>query len=837
MTTPLLATLPQALRGLIDLALDLRWVYTYPAEALWSRLDPETWALTRNPWLILQMTSPRRLEELARDGEFRALLQRELATQRRALEEPTPWQSHPGKSELSSVAYFSLEFGLSDALPLYSGGLGILAGDHMKAAGDLGVPVVGVGLLYQQGYFRQSLEPSGNQVEFYPYNDPSHLPVTPVDDADGGLRLGFDAPGRRLWVRVWEARIGRVRLYLLDTNDPLNSPADRGITSTLYGGGPELRLEQELLLGLGGWALLRRLGLQPEVCHLNEGHAAFAAIGRATSFMRDNQVPFSVALTATRAGNVFTTHTPVDAGFDRFDPALLRRYLDAYCETIGLGIEGLLALGRARRDDPSEPFNMAYLALRACGSVNGVSRLHGTVSRRIFQVLFPRWPQAEVPIRHVTNGVHVPTWESVEIGERLAKAGGEEHWIGSPRRVDEDLRLVTDAQLWSFRGRQRAALVAFLRERYGRQCAAAGEPAPCVDEARRCFDPDVLTVGFARRFAPYKRPGLLLQDPDRLAALLHHPHRPVQLVVAGKAHPRDEIAKGVIRAWAQFTRRPDVCGRALFLADHDMLMAERLVEGVDLWLNTPRRPLEASGTSGMKVLVNGGLNLSTLDGWWAEAWSPEVGWELGEGREHGDDPEEDAADARALYELLERDVVPTFYDRDGEGIPRRWVARMRSSMVELTPRFSAERMVLDYTERCYVPAARAYRRRAADQGKLAFELERWRRQIAASWASVHVTDVHVESARGRHHFEAHVSLGPLPPEAVRVELYAEPEASGDPLRVAMRRGDMLPGTSGVHRYFAATSTERPVGDFTLRVMPHHPEAQVPLEAPEILWQR
>jgi starch phosphorylase len=837
MTVPLLATLPEPLRGLADLALDLRWVYTFPADALWSRLDPETWAITRNPWLILQMTPPRQLEELARDGEFRALLERELSTQRRALAEPTPWQSHPGRSELSCVAYFSLEFGLSDALPLYSGGLGILAGDQLKAANDLGVPVVGVGLLYQQGYFRQSLDPNGNQVEFYPYNDPSHLPVTPADAENGGMRLAFDVPGRRLWVRVWEARVGRVRLYLLDTNDPLNTPADRGITSVLYGGGSELRLEQEILLGLGGWELLRRLGLRPEVCHLNEGHAAFAALARAASFMREHKVPFEVALTATRAGNVFTTHTPVDAGFDRFDPALVRRYFTGYSEAIGLGIERLLALGRARPDDPDELFNMAYLALRTSGTVNGVSRLHGSVSRRIFQSVFPRWPQAEVPIGHVTNGVHVPTWESVEIGERLARAGGEEHWIGSPRRVDEDLRLVTDAQLWSFRGRQRAALVAFVRERYGRQCASGGESAACVEDARRCFDPDVLTVGFARRFAPYKRPGLLLHDPDRLAALLHHPHRPVQLVVAGKAHPRDETAKGVIRAWAQFTRRPDVCGRAVFLADYDMVMAERLVEGVDLWINTPRRPLEASGTSGMKVLVNGGLNLSTLDGWWAEAWSPEVGWALGQGRDHGGDPAADAADALALYELLENDVVPTFYDRDGEGIPRRWVARMRASMVELTPRFSAERMVLDYTERCYLPAARAYRRRAADQGKLALEIETWRRIVTVSWNSVHVTDVHVESQRGRHQFEAHVSLGPLPQEAVRVELYAEPEGPGDPVRIVMQHRATLPGTSGVHRYVAAAPGERPIDDYTVRVMPYHPEARVPLEAPEILWQR
>jgi len=536
------------------------------------------------------------------------------------------------------VAYFSMEFALSEALPIYSGGLGNVAADQLKAASDLGVPVIGVGVLYQQGYFRQVIAADGSQEALYPYNDPDQLPITPVRNQSGDLlRLPIVLPGQKVWLRAWQVQVGRVVLYLLDSNDPANPPAFRGITSELYGGGAELRLQQELLLGIGGWRLLRTLRLEPEVCHLNEGHAAFAILERARSFMEDTRRSFEVALAVTRAGNVFTTHTPVAAGFDRFSPALLERLLRPYAEQqLGVSLRDLLALGRENPDDPDEPFNMAYLAIRGSGAVNGVSRLHGQVSRRIFQSLFPRWPEVEVPVAHVTNGVHTPSWESAAADALWTKTCGTERWSQTLTTIERDIANASDGELWALRTAARRVLVDYARERVAQQVAFMGLPSDEASAIGVGLDPAVLTLGFARRFAAYKRPNLLLHDPARLLRILTNAAQPVQLVIAGKAHPADRGGQELIRMWIQFIRRPEVRNRVIFIADYDLLLAEHLVRGVDMWVNTPRRPWEASGTSGMKVLVNGGLNLSELDGWWAEAYEPEVGWALGDGQEHGD---------------------------------------------------------------------------------------------------------------------------------------------------------------------------------------------------------
>ena len=720
---------------LVELALDLRSTWEHSADELWGQLEPELWALTHNPWLVLQTVARTRLEEaLLRDPAFRARLESLVAERRACLAAPAWFQRAHPQAALSCVAYFSMEFGLSEALPIYSGGLGNVAGDQLKAAHDLGVPVVGVGLLYQQGYFRQVIEPDGSQRALYPPNQPSFLPITPVREDDGEwLRLEIATRGRKVWFRAWQARVGRTTLYLLDSNDPANSPADRGITSELYGGGPALRLVQEIALGIGGWHLLRRLGLRPDVCHLNEGHAAFAVLERARSFMEDTRQPFDVALAVTRGGNVFTTHTPVAAGFDRFAPDLVTRTLDGYARKgLGIPVERLLALGRERPDDASEAFNMALLALRGSTAVNGVSRLHGQVSRGIFQPLFPRWPQREVPIGHVTNGVHAPTWDSAAADELWTRACGKTRWVDPPEDALADcLRAVPDADLWALRNANRAALVADVRERLARQVAATGGTAAEMAAAARVFDPAALTLGFARRFATYKRPNLLLHDPERLVRLLTNPARPVQLVVAGKAHPADTAGQLMVKQWIEFTRRRDVARSVVFLADYDMLLAEQLVQGVDVWINTPRRPWEACGTSGMKVLVNGGLNLSELDGWWAEAYEPGLGWALGDGREHGDDPAWDAAEADELYRLLEDQVVAAFYTRAPDGVPTAWTACMRGSMSTLTPRFSATRAVRDYTEGAYLPAAARSRARAVDGGAAGARLAAWQRTLAA----------------------------------------------------------------------------------------------------------
>jgi starch phosphorylase len=517
-----------------------------------------------------------------------------------------------------------MEFMLSEALPIYSGGLGNVAGDQLKAASDLGVPVVGVGLLYQQGYFRQVLDADGAQRALYPYNDPGLLPVVPVRDENGEwVRLKFAFPGYSVWVRAWQAQVGRATLYLLDTNDPANPPFHRGITSELYGGGPETRLLQEIVLGIGGWRLLSKLGYRPEVCHLNEGHAAFAVLERARNFMKETGQPFEVALTATRAGNLFTTHTAVPAGFDRFAPELIAKYLQEYTAEVTISLRDVLALGRENPDDANEQFNMAYLAIRGSGAVNGVSRLHGEVSRTLLQSLFPRWPYDEVPVGHVTNGVHVPSWDSTEADELWTKACGADGWLGTTTtNTSEQMRQVSDADIWTLRSNARASLVSYTRRRLARQLASSGCSVADVDQATRILDPQALTLGFARRFATYKRPTLLLHDPERLVRILTNPDRPVQLLIAGKAHPADKPGQAMIREWTDFIRRrPEVRPYVVFLSDYDMLLTEQLVHGVDVWVNNPRRPWEACGTSGMKVLGNGGLNLSELDGWWAEAYA------------------------------------------------------------------------------------------------------------------------------------------------------------------------------------------------------------------------
>ena len=611
--------------ALTQLALDLYWTWNHSADEVWKRLDPELWELTGNPWLILQAVSQRKLDEIT-DSAFRGRVE-ELRDEVKRKQGGTAWfeSAHSG-SPLRTAAYFSMEYMLGEALPIYSGGLGNVAGDQLKAASDLGVPVVAVGLLYQQGYFRQELDAYGNQLALYPVNEPGQLPIRPLRTNGGEwLRIPFTLPGAKIWIRTWEVQVGRARLYLLDTNDPANLPQHRGITSELYGGGPEVRLKQELVLGVVGWRLLRALGIRPEVCHLNEGHAAFAVLERARSYMQDTGLSFEEALTITRAGNVFTTHTAVDAGFDRFAPDLIRQFLSPYAQhELRIPLADLLAMGRVNRGNDSEPFNMAYLAMRGSGSANGVSRLHGFVSRRLFGPLFPRFPEVEVPVGYVTNGIHVPTWDSAGADRLWTEQCGKGVWRGDLGSVTEKFRAVDDRRLWKMRSAGRRALVEYARERLARQEASYSGSPERVQEASAVLDSETLTLGFARRFATYKRPTLLLHDRERLARILTNPERPVQLVIAGKAHPQDEPGRALIREWTSFARQPKLRDHVVFLADYDMLLAERLVEGVDVWINTPRRPWEASGTSGMKVLVNGGLNLSVLDGWWAEAYRGEL---------------------------------------------------------------------------------------------------------------------------------------------------------------------------------------------------------------------
>jgi glycogen phosphorylase len=824
--------------SLAELALDLHWSWNHATDEVWRQLDTELWGITHNPWVVLQTVSRDRIEQVLADPAFRKTVDGLVEASRRTAEAPAWFQRTHADAPLTSVAYFSMEFMLSEALPIYSGGLGNVAGDQLKAASDLGVPVVAVGLLYQQGYFRQVIDKDGMQQALFPYNDPGQLPITPLRQPNGEwLRLEIALPGYSVWLRAWQVQVGRMKLYLLDSNDAANFPAHRGITSELYGGGPELRLKQELLLGIGGWRLLRALGIQPEICHLNEGHAAFAVLERARSFMEETGQPFEVALAVTRSGNLFTTHTAVAAGFDRFAPALMEQYLGGYSQKLGIALSDLLALGRQNPADSSEPFNMAYLAIRGSGAVNGVSRLHGEVSRRLFLPLFPRWPEDEIPIGHVTNGVHMPTWDSAPADDLWTDVCGKDRWLGTAQNLEQDIRRVTDTKLWQFRTAASMSLVEYARERLSRDLAASGAPPEEVEAAKHLFDPNALTLGFARRFATYKRPNLLLHDPPRLLRLLTNAQRPVQLIIAGKAHPADQAGQALIQEWVHFIRQPQARPHAIFLSDYDMLLTEHLVQGVDVWINTPRRPWEASGTSGMKVLVNGGLNLSELDGWWVEAYTPEVGWALGDGQEHHDDPAWDAAEADQLYDLLEHKVIPEFYGRDGQGISTAWVARMRKSMATLTPRFSADRTVREYTEQHYIPGAAAYRERAADKGRAGGLIVKWRHTLEEKWGALHFGEVHVETGAGQHVFEVQLYLNDLDPDAARVELYANGVDGGDAVQQEMERVGQLAGTPGGYAYRARVPATRPANDYTARVIPRYTGVAAPLEAPRILWQR
>jgi starch phosphorylase len=816
--------LPKGLERLSHLALDLVWTWYHGEDELWEALDRDMWERTRNPWLILQTVSGDRLRQLARNRSFRD----QLDAIWDAHEEPSEkWfdRCFPG-GERFSVGYFCMEYGLGECLPIYAGGLGVLAGDHLKAASDMGVPLVAVGLYYQTGSFRQVLDRDGRPFAMYPFNDPQKLPMVPARDETGAwVRATIDLPGRTLVVRAWEVRIGEIALYLLDTNDPLNSPADRGINSTLYGGGPEARLLQEMVLGIGGWRILEAMGKAPEVLHMNEGHAAFALLERARSRLsrdRTGRTGFAEAMIMTRPGNAFTTHTPVAAGFDRFDPDLICHLMKPFIVHTGLTEKEFLALGRVDPENPGEPFNMATLAVRGSGSTNAVSALHSEVSRGIFAPLYPRWPAWEVPVSHVTNGVHVACWDSKASDRLWTDLFGKERWRREPPKDQEEVfKKVPDEILWTLRSENRAGLVGYVRDRVRIQKGWMGIESPSPDEAGGPLDPYALTLGFARRFTDYKRTNLLLSDPDRLIRLLSNPARPVQVVLAGKAHPADSRGLEMIAQWVRFASLPQVSERVVYLEDYDLESAGHLVAGVDVWINTPRRPWEACGTSGMKVLVNGGLNLSERDGWWDEAYAPEVGWALGDRCIHDSDPSWDRHEAEELYRLLEEEVVPEFYDRDARGIPAKWVDRVRRSMARLTVQFSSSRMVWEYVRRIYFPASDAVRKAEASGRGWASAQASDRELFRIRSGRIHIGNRTVEADEGGFRIGVPVVLDDFRPDGIVVELVANPEGREPAFLGAMTAGMPLEGVTNGAVYELAVRTDRSPDDFTVRVRPKY----------------
>ena len=837
--------LPERLKALRELAMNLLWSWDDEIRVLFTRLDIDLWNATyQNPVLMLGQISQERLEELEKDDGFLAFLDRTYERYRSYLRETTWWDKR--YTERPLVAYFSAEYGLAECLPVYSGGLGVLSGHHLKSASDLGVPLVGVGLLYQQGYFRQYLTADGWQQENYPTNDFYNLPVQPLSREDGSpLRVSVRLAGRDAQVQVWRADVGRLPLFLLDTNVPEN-PADlRKITDQLYGGDQETRIQQEIVLGMAGLRALRALGMKPDVCHMNEGHAAFLALERIRGLVQEEGLTFAEAFEAARAGSIFTSHTPVPAGFDIFPADLMDRYFTDYREEVGVSRKGFLALGSGEANGGDGGFNMAALALRTSAYANGVSELHGHVSRALLSKVLPGVPVEEVPIGHVTNGAHTRSCVSREMAGLFDRYLGGDWWRRPGHATTWDgVDAIPDEELWATHERRRERLVAYARARLMKQVQQRGGSQRDVERARGVLNTRTLTIGFARRFATYKRANLILQDPDRLARILVSAERPVQILFAGKAHPKDNEGKRILKAVFDFCHRDDVRPHCVLLEDYDIAMARYLVQGVDVWLNTPRRLMEASGTSGMKVLPNGGLNLSTLDGWWAEAYEPEVGWAIGKGETYTDLGYQDYVESHALYELLEKEVVPLFYQRSADGLPRPWIARMKKSMRKLTSAFSCNRMLWEYCERFYLPAARYHSALSENAHARARGLSEWKRTVLHEWGAAAVLEV-TPLAQGTRtvgdgfELEAEVKLGPLGPDDVRVEVYYGPldpsgqivQARTAPMRLVEKRD------GGVHRFAGSVPCDRTgMQGYAVRLRPSHPDANNVLATGLLTWR-
>jgi len=850
-------SLPPALEPLSALAHNLWWCWNHSAIELFRRLDGDLWEATgHNPVLLLGSIDQAQLESASNDTGFLAHLDRVTRDFHAYLNDRGTWFARtqaPANGPL--IAYFSAEFGLTESLSIFAGGLGLLAGDHLKSASDLGIPLVAIGLLYQEGYFRQQLNEAGWQHESYVDNDFHNLPLTLERNASGvPLTIELAYPGRSVAAQIWRAQIGRVPLYLLDANVAANAPDDRAISKQLYGGDLEMRLKQELLLGVGGCRALEALGLAPSVYHMNEGHSAFLVLERVRRLVESHGLSFAQAREVAEAGLIFTTHTPVAAGHDYFPAELMDRYWTGYPRSVGISRRGALGMGRLNRTDDREPFGMTTLALRQSAHRNGVSELHGRVSRRMWQGLWPQLPEDEVPITHVTNAVHLRSWISREMDRLYERYVGPEWWEQPSDKAawQRGLARVPAEELWRTHELRRERLIAFARRGLRGQLERRGAPNAEIDAADEVLDLEVLTIGFARRFATYKRATLLLRDPERLARLVNDPQRPVQIIFAGKAHPRDEPGKELIREIVRLSRDEAFRRRLVFLEDYDMAVARPMVQGADVWLNTPRRPEEASGTSGMKAAANGVLNASTLDGWWAEAWETlgrhgvPIGWAIGRGEEYADPTYQDQIESEALYDVLERDVVPTFYERGVDALPRRWIGAMKASIGNLCPTFNTHRMVREYTERFYLPMAEKTRSQAANAMERALALAAWRTRVVAAWPRIAVVSTETDLDDGASptvgqnvRTRARVDLAGLSPDDVSVELYVgRVDAAGQLVQakpVAMHL--VGPADDGVYVFEANAALWRGSGlnGYTVRVLPSHPDLSTPFQPGLITW--
>lgn len=855
-----LPALPEELKDLEVLARNMFWCWNLDVVELFKRIDSNLWkSCGYNPVQLLGSVSQERLTELAKSHSFLCELKRASEKLQSYLSAPTWFQKLSDVVANHIIAYFSAEFGIHECIPIYSGGLGVLAGDHLKTASDMGIPMVGVGLLYQKGYFRQYLNIDGWQQEAYVTSDFYNMPTELMRDKDGKVfTISVDYEDERVYAQVWQVKVGRAKLYLLDTNIQSNSPSARLITGNLYGGDTEMRIRQEIMLGIGGLRALQATGIEPAVCHMNEGHAAFMAVERIRQLVVDKGMHFDEALEATKAGNIFTVHTPVKAGNDEFSPELMEKYFSSYIPSLGISEERFMALGRLNPSDSEESFKMPVLAIRLSSHRNGVSVLHGEVSRAMWGQLWPRVPVNEVPIISITNGVHIKSWLSEDMNalyERYLGPNWCEESMDSP--VWANIDSIPDEELWRPHQRSKLSLIAFARRRLKAQLQRRGTFHAELDWADEVLDPEALTIGFARRFATYKRGNLLLRDPKRLIKILTNPDRPVQIVFAGKAHPRDTDGKEIIRQIIHFAGQYNVRRRIVFLEDYDMNVARYIVRGVDVWLNNPRRPMEASGTSGMKAAMNGALNMSTSDGWWCEGYQPDGGWMIGAGETYEDSTYQDMVESEAIYKMLENEIVPLFYKRSADGLPRVWIQRMKNSIKYITPRFSMYRMFADYMRKFYVPAARKWQELNSDDMSRAKSLSRWNREFKREWPSVTIKDVRVQVAGGNGNGKLNendpylkvgsklevrtlVELGRLTPQDVSVELYNGAVdtwgniSQGVPVTMRCESEQEQGGA----RWFKTELLCSRSGNMgmSVRVVPHNDDLASPWEPGLILWE-
>ncbi|MBI4979229.1 MAG: alpha-glucan family phosphorylase [Spirochaetes bacterium] len=840
------SSVPKELAPLKEITQNYWWSWDLGAVNLLRRIDRDVWEKQlHNPTKTLGSVAQQTLANLVGDDAFMTELGRVHADFKEYMSRPAWYDSFRDTNSRFTIAYFSFEYGIHESLPIYSGGLGVLSGDHLKSASDLGIPLVAMGLLYSRGYFRQYLNADGWQQEYDIENDFYNLPLEICCDANKNqLKIDIDLPGRKVWALIWKAKIGRVDLYFLDTNIEDNSPEDRHITSQLYGGDREMRIKQEILLGVGGVRAFKKLGIEPTVYHMNEGHSAFLTIERMRMYVQEKNLSLFDAAQIVYATSVFTTHTPVPAGNDSFTSALMHKYFTEYVERFGLKIDRFLRWGRQNPDDVNENFCMTVLALNCSAFANGVSKLHGVVSRHMWQRVWPDVPVDELPIAHITNGIHTESWISFEMQglyDRYLSPKWRtdpvnwEHW----RRIEQ----IPDAEIWRIHERRKERLISFVRERVKEQMRQKGYPQSEIEGADSILDTESLTIGFSRRFATYKRGSLIFHDLERIKKILANKECPVQIIFAGKAHPHDNEGKEIIRYLSQIARRDEFRNHVVFIEDYDINVARYLVQGVDIWLNNPRRPEEASGTSGMKGPVNGVINLSILDGWWDEAYNGENGWAIGRGEEYTEYKYQDDVESRALYNVLEKDIIPLFYDRTHGEIPRGWVKKMKSSIMSVCPVFNTNRMVQDYTRMFYQPAHRKAMRMAENNFEHTKKLAQWKDGIQHAWDNVRIESVSAESPEKievgmSFAVEAVVALGSIAADSVKVEIY-----NG----VLNRQGEITKGTAipmafsreaGKGKYVFRGEIPCSItgqNGYAIRVFPYHEDISYKFEMKLIKW--